>query len=443
MPGGMLERQLSEVWRNQWLYGQDLVADNGEPITVVYPGRPNDDDRGPDYRDATVVVGPRRLAGDIELHVSSEDWIAHGHHLDPAYGRVILHVVMQHNPDVPTRRCDGQEVRVLALSGRVHAPACVWWPETDNLRAGATSPCLRLGKRLSQEDAADLLDDAGQARFLIKAAAFREKLAWGEAGQVLFEGVMTALGYSRNTTPFLELSRRLPLRVLESLVSHLRDLPKEESCAHIDGLLLSVAGLSLPHAGAGSMPGSPELESLWTAGFPVEVMPIDAWQLFRVRPQNSPAPRLASVSRLLVTHRDSGFLHGVLDSIKIADPENPMLLENPFLDAGIGRDRAGEIVINIVLPFARAFGELSANRQLSYRASAFYRRYRRLPLNCVEKHMIAQLGLNPRLVPSARQQQGLLHVYRTLCGRGKCSVCPLGQLEARNHVEVEPLALAV
>jgi len=376
------------------------------------------------------------LTGDIELHVSSEDWMSHGHHLNPIYGRVILHVVMWRDPAAITRLYDGQKVPVLVLREHVRAPACMWWPKADKAPASVCRPCRYGGKHLSEDAVARVLEEAGQARFLAKAAAFRDQLEQTEPGQALFEGVMTALGYSRNTAPFLELSRRLPLNILESLLFHLRDRRENESCAHIHRLLLSAAGLAPPQ-------DSVELESLWAAGFPVEAMCADAWQLFRVRPRNSPVQRLAAISRLLVGFRDSGLLRGVVDFIKVVMPEDSAHLENPFLTAGIGRDRAGETIVNIVLPFAHAFGERSTDLPLMCRATTLYRNYGKLAMNCVEKHMIEQLGLSSRTVGSAPRQQGLLHIYRTLCAQGKCGACPLGQPETGDDVEVEAIGLTV
>jgi hypothetical protein len=42
--------------------------------------------------------------------------------------------------------------------------------------------------------------------------------------------------------------------------------------------------------------------------------------------------------------------------------------------------------------------------------------------------MINQLGITRYLVNSAQRQQGLLHIYKTLCSQGKCDSCPLGKM---------------
>jgi len=38
-----------------------------------------------------------------------------------------------------------------------------------------------------------------------------------------------------------------------------------------------------------------------------------------------------------------------------------------------------------------------------------------------------QLGLDSRLVNSAQRQQGLIHIYNSLCTQGRCDSCPLGK----------------
>ncbi|HEY87354.1 MAG TPA: hypothetical protein G4O06_04945 [Dehalococcoidia bacterium] len=42
----------------------------------------------------------------------------------------------------------------------------------------------------------------------------------------------------------------------------------------------------------------------------------------------------------------------------------------------------------------------------------------------MERNMCNQLGLDNSLVKSAQQQQGLIHIYNTLCSQGKCYCCP-------------------
>ena len=88
----------------------------------------------------------------------------------------------------------------------------------------------------------------------------------------------------------------------------------------------------------------------------------------------------------------------------------------------------------MLLPFTFAWGYSRSQPELGWKAFDLYRRHPKLTVNSVERHMTAQLGLNSNLGNSARQQQGLIHIYNTLCTQGRCNDCPLTQLEIGNHV---------
>ena len=93
MINNLPESQVIKMWQQLLLNRRELTTEEGEPIRIIHPGRSNDD-RGADFHNA--IIGTKRgvIKGDIEVHVKSSDWRAHRHHQDPAYNRVILHVVM-------------------------------------------------------------------------------------------------------------------------------------------------------------------------------------------------------------------------------------------------------------------------------------------------------------------------------------------------------------
>lgn len=439
LPEGMLEKQLSQIWRNRWLDTHDLATESGERVEIIHPGRPNDN-RGPDFCGATFVLDGRVVRGDIELHVDSSDWTAHGHHLDSACNRVVMHVVMRHDARTPTVRQDGREVPVLVVRRHLQAPTTAWWSAAC-LPERTYAPCRNAPERLTEHGIAALLESAGDSRFLSKADRFENEMIHTDAEQVLFEGTMTALGYAKNKAPFLELSHRLPIRVLESLLEALGDMPEQQSCLHLMDLMISVAGLA--QGGRHTSPGrrsSMELEGVMAAGYQVEVMSPYQWDLFRVRPNNSPLLRLGAMSHLLLRYRRDGLLRGMLGMVADSPPYNASsLLRTKLTVAGLGPDRADDIIINVLLPFAFAYWRHAGCQELSCRSLALYHAHGRVAVNCMERHMVSQLGLDHRLVNSARRQQGLIHIYNAMCGAGKCRACLLGQLEAGDHVKVQAI----
>ena len=87
---------------------------------------------------------------------------------------------------------------------------------------------------------------------------------------------------------------------------------------------------------------------------------------------------------------------------------------------------ATHIIVNVLLPFAAAWGRLTSRTGLAVKALDLYRRYPRLCENTVERHMVNQLKISRYLVNSAQRQQGLIHIYKTLCAQGRCCDCPIG-----------------
>jgi hypothetical protein len=259
---------------------------------------------------------------------------------------------------------------------------------------------------------------------------------------------MGALGYSKNKQPMLELAGRMPLQRLGAASGN---IPDNECLARYQAYLLGMAGL-LPSQGPGNCrvygPGGDwlsELETLWRECREPATMSEDEWHFFKVRPGNYPTRRIAVMSHLLCRYRSEGILAGLLDRLG-AMPSGASCrgVEELFLVAGenypargqdsgfetghpalLGRERAGDIAVNVLLPFAVAWGNINARPGLAIKALDFYHRYPALARNTLEKHMVSQLGVNRYLVNSARRQQGLLHLYKNFCSQGRCGDCPL------------------
>lgn len=92
-PLQILEGKVQEVWALQQFQPGDWFTRSGQRLRVRRPGRWNRG-AGPDFREAEIEVDGEVRLGDVELHLYREDWWRHGHHLDPAYDRVVLHVIL-------------------------------------------------------------------------------------------------------------------------------------------------------------------------------------------------------------------------------------------------------------------------------------------------------------------------------------------------------------
>ena len=372
------ESQVVKIWQHQLQDRKELITEAGEPVKIIYPGRINDD-RGADFRDAVIALKGKLIKGDIEIHVKSSGWRTHRHHHDPAYNRVVLHVVMWHNTKGITTPQNEGEVPILALHKFTNSPISQW-PDELYLPASLGTPCFKARDRLTPSVIAEFLDSAGEERFLAKAAKFQEDLAQVETSQSLYQGIMGALGYSKNKIPFLELASRLPLRILESISQG--KISDEECLARQQALLLGTAGLLPSQRPYWHLQNKTDdrwvdkLERLWVSSTQTEAMSWNDWHLFKVRPTNSPIRRIAAMSYLILSYRKKGILAEVVNIIK----ETPISQGNSRLEKGLlvttsgywvshldfgsgsrvrsptllGSRRAADIAVNVLLPFAYA-----------------------------------------------------------------------------------------
>jgi len=184
----------------------------------------------------------------------------------------------------------------------------------------------------------------------------------------------------------------------------------------------------------------------------------DDWHLFKVRPNNFPTRRIAAMSYLIFRYRERGILAELVNMVKEAPlnrgyrqlEEGLMVTSNGYwashFDFGLGSRinnptllgsrRAADIVVNIILPFIFAWSKITSQTELASKALNLYYSYPNLAANTIERHMSKQLGLNSSLVNSAQRQQGLIHIYNTLCTQGKCHCCPLSKFEAGNYIQI-------
>jgi hypothetical protein len=384
-PDHISETEVVRLWQEQLRKHRLLEDSEGRPVEIIYPGRLNDG-QGGDFRDAVVASGSSCKSGNIEIHTRASGWQSHGHHKNPAYNCVVLHVALKQDRPGEAVLQNGKTIPTVILE-----KCLAQGTHTSNSQL----PCQGIINK--SENVARYLDRIGQRRFFIKAAHYQTELAQIEAGQSLYQGVLTALGYTKNQGPFQELAQRVPLSSLEEIAR--AEGNQEDILSRLQYLLYSNATAI-------------------------------SWELYRVRPDNSPARRIAALSHLIYRYREDGWLSAFLKIIRRAPAERvSQEMEPAFIvssESGpdlLGRERAAEIIINVLLPFAWTWSRQASRFKLSRKIIKLYRSYPRLESNSIERHMLHQLSLQSRQVNTASRQQGLIHIYKTLCTHGKCGRC--------------------
>lgn len=93
-PVSISERVLQRIWAQQDLVNRSMTTRCGKSLRIQHPGRWNQAEEGPDFKEAVIELDGQQVVGDVEVHFYAHDWENHGHHIDPEYQRVCLHVVL-------------------------------------------------------------------------------------------------------------------------------------------------------------------------------------------------------------------------------------------------------------------------------------------------------------------------------------------------------------
>ena len=404
------ERLLHRLWADGRLSSRPLPSSIG-PLQAVFPGWANHD-RGPDFHEAIIArEDGRLLKGDVEIHIHARDWDAHGHGQDPAYNRVVLHVVWRGDEDFQAATAAGDAVPTASLEGALDLPLEVL------LLAGRDDgrdprPCLRKSRDAGVSGM--LLDREGDARFLARSTALAGDAAAMGVEQAIYHALLDALGYSKNRLPFRELAQGLPFEALAGTIAGKRP---EERLVMTAGILTGAAGL----------PNTPDGADAWREyGGAVAVG--TPWVTFRVRPENAPSRRVLQAADLVRRFADIGLLEGLLKVVRTEGPET--LPERLAQELPFGAQRGADAVVNVVLPFFHAWASERREDALAAGCLEAYRRHKPLASNQVVREMqtlLLEPGEASRTVNTARRQQGLLHLYKKRCHELLCAGCAFGQ----------------
>jgi len=226
------EEFLQYLWHRLYFSQQGLRSTSGHDIVVLRPGIWNRD-QGPDFLDACIRLDGVDLYGHVEIHLHSQDWYRHEHHLDPYFNGTILHVVFD-SQSLPILREDGSELPELMLKPHVDEAL---WQKYDRLRLSEKQiPCEFYLDRVSFEDKKALVKDLGRERFEEKVYHFR--LSVGKEQQyflkILWQSLAGSLGGVVNKESFKAMAEQIDMELIK---------PYLHQPLRLEALLFGGAGL--------------------------------------------------------------------------------------------------------------------------------------------------------------------------------------------------------
>lgn len=465
--GTLPETQIHRIWEHGFPSEVPLFTSDGLSVRILSPGRANVDG-GPDFTGARIQIDGRLYNGDVEIHRTPHDWRQHGHHTDPHYNRVILHVVVDGDRSAPpTRTASKRTVPLLIL--RAHfdetVPPRRYGPDHRPSPAGLRRlPCaesslsvsstilrkqlVHLGWTWLERRAQELEDRLTHILAEEHGVSFdsRELFSASAWEQLLYEGVMEGLGFAKNRKPFRKLAENIPLQLLQRFRLHDPEV--------MQAILFGAAGLlpssrGLPHKENRILVR--RLRRRWREVRRIVRRPLlheADWLFFRLRPVNFPTARLAVMSFLLPEFFRDDCLRRIfgcfaerglsarkrlqiLRAMFVVHPDEYWRGHLDFRNSGsshgvaLGTGRIDTIILHLVLPAAMLRARLSGNRTLAAHARAIITALPPLPSNGITRMMERDLLRGHAGFRAAIVRQGMMHLWKEYCRKKRCGQCPI------------------
>ena len=451
------EALVQKWWQEQHFFNTNMEAIDRRTIRVLKPGIWNHNE-GPDFMHAEIEIDGKLHVGDVEIHVRSSEWYAHKHHLNSRYNRVIAHAVLFNDDfNLRTRLQNGKRIPTVELLKWVAVDTGDLY---DNTKATTTDGLCRItGKQLKIETLKGVFESLGRERFLEKMESMRLLRTRLDFEQLLYESIMEALGYERNSKALRELAQQVPFVDFD-----------QKSELEIQAMLFGVAGLLPSQREKPLLPEVTDdssivaLEELWRASEYAELPPRMAethWS-FTGRPFNYPTRRIAAMSQLIYRCQGSLMMYflpicekavtaDTKSALKTVEKELRELLmleptgywekhsnfgsESTRKIGLIGKSRAVDIIINKILPVAYIWAVEAESQQLQEAVLRLYSVGSKSTGNNIISKVNKQIFTTEtqqmhHLEPTAKIEQGIIRLYKNYCADWLCDLCPILEHDA-------------
>ena len=418
------EEFINYIWQYQQFTKTNLLTTDGQALTVLNVGFYNQD-AGPDFSNARLVIAGIEWAGNVEIHSKASDWFLHHHEINDAYENVVLHVVWE--ADKPVFRKDGTLIPTIALKDKVAKDLILKYNYLiDNQ---LIIPCqeqfggIEHFYKIRALDAA-MLERLGQKSRIVYEKWEANNRDWE---QTTFELLARNFGFKINAEPFEQLAKNLPLKVLQK---------HRDNRLSVEAMVFGVAGLLQSNSDVYASQLKQEYD-FYKAKFELADKQMNAheWKFLRLRPANFPTIRLAQFAALMHAQQSLFSLFTETKSYKKII-ENLKVKQNSYWQknydfgkesaretVGLGKASIENIIINTVVPLLFTYGQYIDNQELKDRAIAFLEE-----IKAEENHITAHwegLGLP---IKTAFDSQASIELFNNFCSKKQCLRCAIGRV---------------
>lgn len=423
----MNEKLLQYLWNFKVFTHFNFKDLDENPIEILDFGTWNKDS-GPDFLMAKIKINQVILAGNIELHVRSSDWIFHQHSKDPNYDNIILHVVFQNDADID----ELSKKNIPTLELKNHIDENVFEKYEKLLKESQFIACEDLFN--SNKIPVHFFEESLLKKLEEKSSELENdlKIHKNNYEAVLFHSLAYSFGLKVNAHLFKQIAESIDFTIFNKI---------RQNKTQTEALFFGISGwLEKPED---------EQMKIWKREFDFLKAKFDISDVMirpkflRLRPPNFPTLRLSQLADLYHQHQNlfskimnaenSDDLMNVFKDVKASDywdnhfnfgkispVDNPKVLTKDFIEL---------IILNSILPLKYNYHKYN-NEEIADEILAFYKEL------SAEKNTIVDgwknLGLK---IKNAMQTQSLIYHYKNYCTPKNCLNCGIGFkiLKENNH----------
>lgn len=412
----MTEKLLQYLWNYKVFKYFDFKDIEGNSVEIIQFGKWNKD-AGPDFLDSKIKINGVVLAGNIELHIRSSDWIFHNHSQDPNYQNIILHVVFQH--DIEISELSDQKVPTLELKHYIDENVLFKYERLiDGNQFIACENIFNQDKIPVNFHEGNILKKLEEKSVELEQSLVLYK---NNFEAVLFHSLAYSFGLKVNAHIFKQIAESIDY----GIINKIRQNPLQ-----LEALLFGISGwLSTPEDGHMKI-WKREFEFL-KAKFKLSDL-IFHPKFLRLRPPNFPTIRLSQLANLyqhqnlfskVMEAESTDELYDLFKAVKASEywdchfnfgtisKVQPKTLSKDFIDL---------IILNTILPLQYAYHKYHSE-EIADKIIAFYQNI------AAEKNSIIRNWKNLGVpITTALESQSLIYHYKNSCDEKNCLTCSIG-----------------
>ncbi|MBO6185470.1 MAG: DUF2851 family protein [Chryseobacterium sp.] len=414
----MDEKLLQYLWNFKVFTHFDFTDTNGNPVEILDFGRWNTDS-GPDFLMAKIKTKNIILAGNIELHVKSSDWIFHQHSKDPAYQNIILHVVFQNDADIK----DFEDQNIPTLELRDYIDRNVFQKYEKLLKENQFIPCekiFNINKIPVNFHEENLLKKLEEKSLEIEADLHRHKNNY-EA--VMFHHLAYSFGLTVNALLFKQIAESIDFTIINKI---------RQNKTQLEALFFGISGWLENPQDSQMKIWKREFDFL-KAKYNIPEIIIRP-KFLRLRPPNFPTIRLSQFADLYFQHQNlfskiistqntnsllqifkeiqaSDYWNDHFNFGKISSINHPKVVTKDFIEL---------IILNTILPVKYAYHK-HQNENINDEILSFYSEIQSEKNSIIKEWK--KLGLKTK---TSIESQSLIYHFKNYCKAKNCLNCSIG-----------------